>query len=228
MSRIGLIIPSSNTVMEVDFYRNLPNHITLHTDRIYIVNTSIDQQKKMIDNYLPEALKNINTINPDVIVFGCTSGGIKNSQGDEFMVENLIKSVIPKPVITVMSAVKKTLKENGFKKISLMTPYTDDLTYKVKKSLENEGFIINKSWGAGIVSNLETGIIKPEEIIDLALREFSKKKIGDCLFISCTNLRAMEIIDEISQHLNVPVVTSNKAALDMTISFCNSIIYNSN
>jgi len=223
MSRIGLIVPSSNTVMEVDFYRNLPNNITLHTDRIYIVNTAIDQQKKMLDNYLMDAVRDIATVNPDVVVFGCTSGGTKGGQGDELKIESRIKSVIQKPVIMVITAVKETLRKNGFKRISLLTPYTDDLTDKVKKSLENDGFTINQSWGAGIVSNLETGLIKPKDIINLALSKFSKKNVGDCLFISCTNLRAMEAIDEISKNLNVPVVTSNKATLDMAISICNSV-----
>src|SRR6476620_7603425 len=39
--RIGLLVPSSNVVMEVEFYRSLPNDITVHTSHIPRSNQAI-------------------------------------------------------------------------------------------------------------------------------------------------------------------------------------------
>ena len=33
--RVGLLIPASNTVMEVDCYRSLPHDATLHVSRMH-------------------------------------------------------------------------------------------------------------------------------------------------------------------------------------------------
>jgi maleate cis-trans isomerase len=40
--RIGLLVPSSNVVMEVEFYRSLPNGVTVHTSHIPRSNQAID------------------------------------------------------------------------------------------------------------------------------------------------------------------------------------------
>ena len=40
-NRIGLLIPASDTVMEVDLWRRLPQHLTLHVARMYLESTTI-------------------------------------------------------------------------------------------------------------------------------------------------------------------------------------------
>lgn len=49
--RIGLLVPSSNTVMEVDFYRSLPSSVTVHTGRMYMESTTVEGEEKMLDAY---------------------------------------------------------------------------------------------------------------------------------------------------------------------------------
>ena len=49
--RVGLLIPSSNTVMEVDFYRHLPDSVTVHTGRMYMESTTVQGEGEMLDVY---------------------------------------------------------------------------------------------------------------------------------------------------------------------------------
>ena len=51
--RVGLLVPSSNTVMEVDLYRNLPPPITLHPARMYLEETTPQGEERMISEELP-------------------------------------------------------------------------------------------------------------------------------------------------------------------------------
>src|ERR1044072_6594049 len=44
VTRIGLLVPSSNAVMEVEFYRSLPADITVHTSHIYRASAAVDAQ----------------------------------------------------------------------------------------------------------------------------------------------------------------------------------------
>ncbi|MYC30160.1 MAG: hypothetical protein F4X65_08740, partial [Chloroflexi bacterium] len=85
--RVGLIVPSTNTVMEPDLYRNLPSGTTVHTSRMLLEGSvTIEAEEMMLDVYLPECARQIGTLQPDVVVFGCTSAGalrrsrINNSQ----------------------------------------------------------------------------------------------------------------------------------------------------
>jgi maleate isomerase len=80
--------------------------------------------------------------------------------------------------------------------------------------LAEAGFPPLKAVGMGIRANLEIGSITPPEIV-----KFVESQIGgcapDCVFLSCTNWRAIEAIDLLQRILGIPVVSSNKAAIDM-------------
>ena len=74
--RVALLVPSSNIVMENDLHAALPkDDFTVHTDRMYLVETTRDAEVRMIEDYEPAALSDLGTLNPDVLVFGCTSAG---------------------------------------------------------------------------------------------------------------------------------------------------------
>ena len=218
VKRIGLIVPSSNTTMEVDFYRNLPIGVTLHTDRMYLTETLLDQEKSMVDDYLMPAVRNLATIKSDVIVFGCTSGGTLNGIGYEGVVSARIKKVINNPIIMVINAVKKVLKEIGCSRIGIFTPYVKNLHSLIEQNLIYDGLSIVKSYGLGIISNLDIGAIEPGRIKEMALEYFKGLDDMECLFISCTNFRAAEVADDISLKIGKPVVTSNQAALKIALS----------
>ena len=75
-TRVALLVPSSNTVMENDLHAGLPkDQFTVHTDRMFLVETTRACELAMIEQHAPAAAKDLGTLNPDVLVFGCTSAG---------------------------------------------------------------------------------------------------------------------------------------------------------
>ena len=50
--RVGLLIPSPNSVMEVDFYRSLPHDTTLHTARMYMPDMTVASEERMLDQFM--------------------------------------------------------------------------------------------------------------------------------------------------------------------------------
>jgi maleate isomerase len=73
--RIGLIVPSSNTVVEVDFARGVPAGVTLHTARMFLAETTEAAERAMITRCLPRAAEDLASLHPHVVAFACTSGG---------------------------------------------------------------------------------------------------------------------------------------------------------
>lgn len=67
--KIGLIVPSSNTIMEPDFYRNLPEETTLHTARMYLEDVTAETEARMLDEYTLPAARDLATVSPDVVIF---------------------------------------------------------------------------------------------------------------------------------------------------------------
>lgn len=72
--RVGLMIPSSNTMMEADFTRGLPDGMTLHTARMYMRDTTRQGEERMLDEFALPAARDLGTVSPDVVVFGCKIG----------------------------------------------------------------------------------------------------------------------------------------------------------
>src|ERR1700704_6038613 len=80
--RVGLLVPSSNSVMEVDFYRSLPHDATLHTSRMYLDDTMPAGTGLMVDRFTLPAVAALGTVHPHIVVFGCTSEA--TGRGPEF------------------------------------------------------------------------------------------------------------------------------------------------
>src|ERR1700722_8838137 len=73
--RIGLIVPSSNTVMEPDFHQHIGRASIVSTTRIFLEDVTRVAEIRMLEDELPKAVELIRTTAPDVVVFGCTSAG---------------------------------------------------------------------------------------------------------------------------------------------------------
>ena len=208
--RVGLIVPSSNTVMEPDFHHHLPPPSIVSTTRIFLETVTRAAELRMLEDDLPKAIKLIGTTAPDVVVFGCTSAGALGS--DNHIAQMIDKATNARPV-TVLGAVIANLQRIAPRKLAVFTPYIEDLTASIASSLAEAGYPPIKAAGMGIQSNLEIGKVPPTEIIRF-VESHLDSIAPDCLFLSCTNWRAIETIDALQTKLGIPVITSNQSAID--------------
>lgn len=211
-TRIGLIVPSSNTVAEVDFYRRLPPDCTLHAARMRLVQTTPEAEAEMLDEYLPAAIADLATARPDVVVFGCTSAGALRGNAYEAELIARIASETGAETVSVAAAVRGTILARGPRRVGVITPYIDSLNDKIRESLEADGVEVHAIHGLGITDNFAIAEVEPERIARFALDCFGQEQI-DLLFASCTNFRAFDARDQLQERLGLPVVTSNHAAL---------------
>jgi maleate isomerase len=210
--RVGLIIPSSNTVMEVDFYRRLPPTATLHTARMYMVQTTPEGESAMLDAYLPTAISDLGSARPDVMVFGCTSAGALRGNEYEAQLIDRIAAETGARTFSVAASVRSAIRATGARRVGVITPYVDSLNDKIRESLEADGVEVAAIKGLAITENFAIADVEPERIGQFASECFAGRDI-DLLFASCTNFRAIDAREEIQSALGVPVVTSNHAAL---------------
>jgi maleate isomerase len=216
-TRVGLIVPSSNSVIEVDFYRRLPAEATLHTARMYLEETTPEGESAMLDVHLPVAISDLRTMRPDVMVFGCTSAGALRGNVYEAELTARIADETGAETFSVAAAVRRVIRELGGRRVGVITPYVDSLNDKIRRSLEDDGLEVAGIHGLGITENFAIAEVEPSRIAEFASTCFPDSDI-DVLFASCTNFRALDAREEIQAALGVPVVTSNHAALAVVLA----------
>ena len=212
--RVGLLVPSSNTVMEVDFYRHLPATVTVHAARMYLESTTVEGEELMLDEYAIPAAEHLATAKPDLVVFGCTSAGAL--RGNEFDRDLCLRisEVTGQPTVSVIESVRRRLESRGMKRVAVLTPYVDELNERIKASVEADGVEVFCIHGMGIRVNFELALVEPRQIVAFAREKLGSRPPVDGLFISCTNYRAVDALHELGKMYEFPIVTSNQAALE--------------
>ena len=221
-SKIGLVALSTDFSIEKDFNSvllNLP--IDLFVNRLPFFNPLTNENLIKMTEKLTEVTKNIlpnQTL--DVVAYGCTSGTI--AAGIDQII-NKIQSAKPNcKVITPITSAVKALKHLNLKKISVFTPYPRAINEKVINYFKNEGFAIQSFASFNLDSDLDIGKIDPKYLLEVLTKMDTID--AEALFISCTALPALEIIQELENRIKKIVLSSNQALIWDSIR---SVGYNS-
>lgn len=212
--RVALLVPSSNTIMENDLHAALPSsRYTVHTDRMYLIETTREAEIRMIEDFAPQAASDLGTLKPDLLVFGCTSAGSLFGLDYDASVCRKLGGLAGCPPLGVITSVSEALERAGGKRIAVITPYNEDLTKSVADAVAIDGREIVAAHGFGITDNVALADPTPAEIV-----AFAKEKLAglsfDVLFFSCTNFRSLEAKAVLEAEFKVPVVTSNSAVIE--------------
>lgn len=216
--RVGLLIPSSNTVMEVDLYQNLPQYITVHTARMFLEETTASAERVMVEECAPRAAENIRTAKPHLVVFGCTSAGSIGGPEYDRSICSRLAEITAAPTVGIFSAVRDKLMGMAIKSVAVITPYNEDINSNIRKGFEKDGFQVRTIDGMGITNNFDLSLVSAEEIVEFAVRKLKDIKV-DGIFISCSNFHATDAIPTLKEYFSVPIVTSNTAILDYINEF---------
>ncbi len=210
--RVGLLVPSSNTVMEPDLWRALPPGASLHTGRMYLEDTTPEGESRMLDEHVLPAAHDLATARPDLIVFGCTSAGALRGNDYDAELCRRISALSGVPTVSVIASIRRAIAASGARRVGVVTPYVDALNQRIKESVEADGVEVVGIAGLGISDNFEIAAVPVEGILDFAERALGGLAI-DLAFVSCTNFPAVEALPELERRLGLPVVTSNQAAI---------------
>jgi maleate isomerase len=210
--KVGLILPSSNTVMEPDFHRQLGSGCVISTARIFLEQVTREAEIAMIEE-VPAAGRLLKTTQPHAVVFGCTSAGSLGGIKNDLAIARRIEEQTGARAVTVVGSVLEQLKAINPASVAVLTPYVDELSTSVAQCVVEGGYKLVKTAGMGIVANTDIGRVTPEEIVDFVADQIDGVDV-DCIFLSCTNWQAVEAIDAVKTHFGLPVISSNQATIE--------------
>ena len=143
----------------------------------------------------------------DCIVYGCTSGTIVSGY------ENIKKKInIAKPdaLVTAPSTDGlNALKIKNINKISIVTPYIKSVNDDVVNFFKNNNFEVTSSTYFDIQSDVDIGRVDQEQLFKI-LSNINHKD-AEALFVSCTSLPVLNIIERLEKKLKMTVLSSNQA-----------------
>ena len=208
-ARIGLIIPSSNRLTEPQFTAYLPSEVGVHVTRLRMTGKfrkSLDELQRP----LSEAAEAISDVKPDVIVFHCTANSMENGRAHEDALVEIIAAASGCPTITTAQAITQAFDRLAIKQLVLISPYVQATNQLEVNYLGESGYTVLHELGLGLDTH-RYGTVTPAEWVSVVKE--NRRAEADGYFLSCTNTRMIEAINELEKHLNKPVVNSNQATI---------------
>ena len=209
--KIGLIALASDFMIEKDFNNVLKNiSINLFVNRIKSYNHL--NKKNLI-----KMSKNITKVTSDIlpgekihcVAYACTSGTI--AAGFNIIKKKVIKAKPNTKLTTPSSSSINALKKFKIKKIAVFTPYPKKLNNEVIEFYKKNKFIVTSNSYFDISSDIDIGKIDNKYLFKV----LSKMKLNgaQALFISCTALPALSILEKLENKLGIMVFSSNQALI---------------
>jgi len=211
-ARIGIVVPSVNTVMEPWAARVVPDGVSVHFSRMYIPpKTTSDSLIEMDRTDGKSALRQLSSLFPHVMAYGCTASSIVQGLDYDAHLRAEIAEGYDVPSTTAAHAIISGLHAVGAKRISIVSPYPAKVDEAEHHYFTEAGFEVLGGACLGIVDGFKLAEPSAETLFDLGKRGMDTK--ADALVISCLNTRSHAVIDTLEQALGKPVITSTQATL---------------
>jgi maleate cis-trans isomerase len=205
--KLGIIVPSWNTVMEYEWQRMAGEGVSIHSQRIrHMADT--ETNLAWLSTQAPDAAELLSHAKPNVICHGCTGSGFLKSPAEDLALAGRMEKASGIPCVTSSAAIAGALRALGARRISVASPYEPWLNEKLRGYLQTAGFEVIAMKGLGTQSH---GSVTTDVVQSLALEVLRPET--DAVFISCSNFRTLDIIRAVEEQSGRTVVTSNQAAL---------------
>jgi maleate cis-trans isomerase len=205
--KLGLIVPSWNTVNEYEFQQVIHPTMSVHSMRIKI--TADDEENySWMGTQVPGAAQLLAQAKVQAICYGCLAGGFVKGPGHDQQIVKDIEGATGIPGIAAASAVVDALQALGAERVSVASPYEPWLNDKLHQYLNAFGIEVLALKGLG--TQAHSGFT-PEQNAGLASEV--DRPASQAVFIACSNFRTLEIIEPLEKKLGKPVVSSNLCSL---------------
>ncbi|WP_338740532.1 aspartate/glutamate racemase family protein [Actinomadura luteofluorescens] len=214
---LGVIIPSTNTVVEDEYYRFRADGVSFHAGRILIRNAALDSDTAFeafladLRTQIARAVESVLTCEPDHLIMGMSAetfwGGVDGNA--EF--ERWIGELSGLPVTTGAAACHAALSALGVRRIGVITPYQPIADEQVRAFFTELGYDVRAVHGMRCDSATSIAAATPGEV-RAAFAAVDGPGV-EALVQAGTNLPVIGVADRLERELGKPVIPINAATL---------------
>ncbi|MCU1625831.1 MAG: maleate cis-trans isomerase [Pseudonocardia sp.] len=221
LSRIGLIVPSSNTTMETElpelFRRQSEatgHRYTFHSARAAMKQVTHEELLAMVDR-AADCATAVSDAAVDVIAYACLVAVMAQGPGAHKESEQVIADAArenghPAGVVSSAGALVRTLRTNGYSRVAIVTPYMAPLTRMVREYIEGEGIEVLDAVALEVPDNLEVGRLDPSGLPGIA-RGLKREGAEAIVLSACVQMPSLAAVQAVEDELGLPVVTAATA-----------------
>lgn len=207
--KIGLIALSSDMVTERDFGLMLPpgGEVVSYASRVPLTLPVTVENLQLMGPKLSEVSSLIlPTSDLRVIAYSCTSASVLIGPGE--IAAQIRKGRPGVEVVTPISAAIAAFETGDVKRISLLTPYSREVTGAMAAFLADKGIEVLNFAYFDLVDDQDMARLTPDAI-HAAAAEIAHPE-ADAVFVSCTGIRTVETIHRLEETLGKPAFCSNQ------------------
>lgn len=208
-ARLGMLTPSSNTVLEpitMAMLADVPG-VTAHFSRFKVTEIALSQQalSQFDHDDIIRAAELLAQAKVNVIAWNGTSASWLGFDRDELLCERIYRAT-GIPACTSVLAFREIFDRTGVRRIGLVTPYRDDVQAAIIKNWGRSGYQCVAERHAGLQDNFSFAEIDEDTIAKL-VREVAREGC-DAVAVVCTNMRGAAVIERLEAELGIPVYDS--------------------
>lgn len=206
---LGLIVLQEDETIEQDFRRLFSaRDIALYVSRIPSGADVTPDTLAEMEAALPQAVGLFPSgLSFSAVGYACTSGA--TVIGPARVAELVQGSAQAGDVTNPMSATLAALEHLGARKVALVSPYVAEVSAPMRALMAAHGIDVARFSSFEEKQEQRVARIDPASIYQAALA--AAQDGADAVFLSCTNLRTLDIIEPLEEALGIPVVSSNQA-----------------
>lgn len=217
-SRIGLIVPSSNTTMETElpelFRRQSEatgHRYTFHSARAGMKKVNREELAAMVGK-AADCAEAVSDADVDVIAYAClvavmAQGPNAHVESEATIARAAENNGHPAEVTSSAGALVRTLQEMGAQRIAMVTPYVPALTQLVSEYIEGAGIEVVDSVSLSVDNNLEVGRLDPQQLPGIA-EKLNRDGVDAVILSACVQMPSLAAVQTAEDLLGVPVITA--------------------
>lgn len=217
--RIGQIVPSSNTTMEIEIPTLLrwreqvaAERFSFHSSRMRMKRVTKEELTKM-DCDSDRCALELSDARVDVMGYACLvaimSMGLGYHRESQARLHQVtVDNGAPAPVVSSAGALVEGLKHIKAKKIAILTPYMKPLTQLVVDYIEHEGIEVLDAVSLEIADNLEVGAQDPRAPIERS-KKLTTANCDAVVISACVQMPSLPSVQPVEDRLGIPVVSAS-------------------
>lgn len=208
--KIGLVIPSNNTVIEPEFWSMRPPGVTIHSARILSHGNTPDGIVQM-EKSAARAVQELHAGQMDVLAYACLATSLVKGREWTADVVSRIEQDTGRRATTAATAMVDALHAIGASRVALAAPYPDRINDLLAPFFRSFGLSVMSVRSLRVENSLELWRIPPDAVFDLARSVDTGD--ADAVCIVATDFPTVSIIEDLEREFRKPVVTTNQALM---------------
>ncbi|MGK0172855.1 MAG: maleate cis-trans isomerase [Gammaproteobacteria bacterium] len=209
--RIALLVPSTNTVAEIEFWQMAPPGVTVHTSRMSFLPLRDSAPLKSMEAQAPRVLEEAVSAQPDIIAYGCTASSAKP---DPDAYREKLEATAGVATVTAAGALLAALGALDATEVILVTPYPAAVNAHECEFFAQNGVTVLADESV-IVDEAQQQMrhmsrVPPRTLIERTVALAGKHR-AQAIVLSCCDLPTLEAIPAIEAATGIPVISSTQA-----------------